>query len=358
MFRSKTLLVVGAGASSELGLPIGSTLKKELSDLLHFRTTDYGQRTGDGILGRALNDLARRERANVEEYFATTSKVAAALELATSIDNFLEARSDDPFIATCGKLAIVRAILDAERQSRLFREDKQRARDDTVFFPMGTQSSGLFPDCWLTPFFGMLVENASKKDLPNLFSNLSFVIFNYDRCVETYLHRAVCTYYDVTKAEASNILNEISFLHPYGVVGRLPWQNGDAAPMPFGAEPSSSSLIDLASGIRVFSERFENEAFMAKLTHEIDAATTIVYLGFSFQRQNMDLLRATKPDPRIEAYRSVRAFGTVMGVSASDRAVIEASIRKSLHFSPHVTPNLFNGTCRDLFLEFQRSIPS
>ena len=40
MFNSKTTIVVGAGASAELGMPVGSELKKTIATKLDIRFSD------------------------------------------------------------------------------------------------------------------------------------------------------------------------------------------------------------------------------------------------------------------------------------------------------------------------------
>jgi NAD-dependent SIR2 family protein deacetylase len=46
MFRSKTLFVVGAGASSEAGLPTGYELKNKIAELLNFHFEHFEQQSG------------------------------------------------------------------------------------------------------------------------------------------------------------------------------------------------------------------------------------------------------------------------------------------------------------------------
>ena len=54
MFRAKTVLVIGAGASAEVGLPMGPQLLQQIVQLTNM-TFDYNQlRTGDHVILDAL----------------------------------------------------------------------------------------------------------------------------------------------------------------------------------------------------------------------------------------------------------------------------------------------------------------
>jgi hypothetical protein len=54
MFRAKTVLVVGAGASTEVGLPMGHDLLKRLVKLTHITFEYHRQKTGDPEIVEAL----------------------------------------------------------------------------------------------------------------------------------------------------------------------------------------------------------------------------------------------------------------------------------------------------------------
>ena len=63
---------------------------------------------------------------------------------------------DDDEIAVCGKLAIVRSILDAEKNSVLYLD------------PLNTESNfnyASLEEIWYKPFFQIITENCEKKGL-------------------------------------------------------------------------------------------------------------------------------------------------------------------------------------------------
>ena len=52
MFKRKTLFVLGAGASAEVGLPVGVTLAKTIADLLDVRRGGPEDKPGDLLLAQ------------------------------------------------------------------------------------------------------------------------------------------------------------------------------------------------------------------------------------------------------------------------------------------------------------------
>lgn len=54
MFRAKTVLVIGAGASVEVGLPMGPELLKQIVKLTHITFEHYTQKGGDAAILTAL----------------------------------------------------------------------------------------------------------------------------------------------------------------------------------------------------------------------------------------------------------------------------------------------------------------
>ena len=120
MFESKTLFIVGAGASSEIGLPVGSKLIKIIAEKLKISFRDgRALATGDGRIVDALRWYAQSRRENSSLYFQKGRLVQEAMPVAPSIDNFLDAHKNDPQLQICGKVGIAASILEAERGSLL-----------------------------------------------------------------------------------------------------------------------------------------------------------------------------------------------------------------------------------------------
>ena len=114
MLRSETVFVIGAGASKEVGLPIGSELAsiirarmdiesagdKEL--LIEIRSSRFATGIGEGL------------------YRQAAARIRDGVILANSIDDFLDQNNDDKCINLYGKAAIVKSIIESERHSSMF----------------------------------------------------------------------------------------------------------------------------------------------------------------------------------------------------------------------------------------------
>lgn len=95
MFNSMTTIVVGAGASAELGMPVGSKLKKTIATKLDIRFSDGSrQSSGDTGLTEAYRLRVRSKgQRDINPYREARVSLSEALPLAISIDNFLEAHA-------------------------------------------------------------------------------------------------------------------------------------------------------------------------------------------------------------------------------------------------------------------------
>jgi hypothetical protein len=206
MENKSLVLVVGAGASRELNLPVGAELKDTISKLLDIRFDFSRQKSGDHAICEALrlfalqNDGAR----DVNPYLHAAWHVRDAMPQAISIDNFIDTHQGDRKIELCGKLAIVKSILDAERNSLIFVD--RFSGDGRLDFRKTEQ-------CWLQPFFRLLTETCRYVDLRTRLKQVSFVIFNYDRCIEHYLYFALQNYYKISESAVAELLSEVEFLH-------------------------------------------------------------------------------------------------------------------------------------------------
>jgi hypothetical protein len=117
----KTVFVIGAGASKEVNMPTGYELKEDISKRLKFKEADERSFNGYGhAVDETINAALWYWQKNGEgNYFQAADTISSGLPFEISIDNFLDKHRDNAVIVSCGKLAITRAILDAEQKSYL-----------------------------------------------------------------------------------------------------------------------------------------------------------------------------------------------------------------------------------------------
>lgn len=169
----KTVFIIGAGASKEANLPTGNELKKRIAKLLDIRFDIRKRISGDGRIYVALENLIKTsngKNGDVNSFLHQAWHIRDALELAISIDNFIDNHRGNEKIATCGKLAIVRSILEAEKNSILFIDKNER--NPGIKY-------GSLENTWYLPFFQLLTENCQVSDLEKRFKSIGLIIFNY-----------------------------------------------------------------------------------------------------------------------------------------------------------------------------------
>ncbi len=341
------VLVIGAGASFEAKLPLGSGLKKRIADLLDIRY-DLQRESGDALIDRAFHILLQqsdRRSEGISPYLYASWRIRDAMPQAISIDNFIDAHRGDPLVEKAGKLAIVRSILEAEAKSSL------------AIHPSYTNNRLKFEavqGTWFNSFFQLLTENCQFVNLPQRFARVGVVCFNYDRCIEHYLFNALQNYYGVTAEAAAEVLTHLEIHHPYGTVGRLPWMGGGEK-IDFGGEPSANQLVQLAERIRTFTEGANiAESDISGIRAVLASAERIAFLGFAFHRLNLELL--FPPQSAGVSPRVCPVFATGVGISDPDAEVIREELFALAGLNPGTTHIARETPCAKLFEDYRRSL--
>lgn len=348
MFNKKTLIVVGAGASKEANLPTGHELKQRIARILDIRFQDGRQISGDRFVWEAIRLAVRRDdpnAADISPYQRTAWRIRDAMPQAISIDNFIDTHQGDTKLELCGKLAIVRSILEAERNSLLYFDTTGRTPS------LNYQS---LEATWFNAFMQLLHENCRAEQVEERLSSIRLIVFNYDRCIEHFIYHSLQTYYGIDPDRAAALVRGIEIYHPYGTVGKLPWYERKYA-VDFGAELRPNQLVDLASQIRTFTEGTDpNSSDVVAIQKGMGESRIILFLGFAFHRLNLQLLRPPKKSLRNP--HEVRYFGTAKGISGSDCNIITSQLVELGSTSPENIALRNDLTCSQLFREYWRSL--
>jgi hypothetical protein len=300
MFKKRTVFVVGAGASAELGLPIGAALADKITAKMDIQFERGFQPAGGGDydLYSQLTHVHRQHAAQLQ--FAAW-RIRDGLPLvAQSIDDFLDQNRTDQLVNLYGKAAIVRTIAEAERDSVLY------------FNPM--KSENHFDDkklvtTWIKRFMHMLCRGLPREDVKGVFDQVSFIVFNYDRCIEHFLIHALQRGYAV--GNAAELVDGLDIIHPYGSIG-------DLKDVPFGH--GGLDYASLSQRIRTYTEQAASDA-RSKISNMMAQAQQVIFLGFAYYDQNMAMLSPSKPFSD-----GVDVFGTAYGMSNSDVEVVSTQI--------------------------------
>jgi hypothetical protein len=328
MFRRKTLFVVGAGASAEFGLPLGSLLARQITNKMDIRFERGVEFVGSGDQ-RLYEQLIQSRRGNPDQWQPAAMRIRGGLPFAQSIDDFLDQRRNDSWINLYGKSAICKSILEAERESKLY------------FRPLegdGPFDAGTIAETWLVKFMYMLCRGIPREDVEGIFENVDFVVFNYDRCIEQFLTSALERAYSLNQADASAIVEHLDILHPYGSVGRL-------NQVPFGN--SGINCVALAEQIKTYTEQADKRTVLNEITERVDWAECIVFLGFAYHSQNMQMLQTTDRG-------SKTVYGTAFGMSDQDKGEVYKLVVQTLAPTTASVENTLK--CAGLFDSYAKSL--
>jgi hypothetical protein len=337
MFKRQTLFVLGAGSSAEVGLPVGTKLAQTIGAKMDIRF-EFGMRpVGNGDFD-LFTHVTSQWRQDADSFQRAAWLIRDGIRLAQSIDDFLDLHRTNFHANLYGKAAIVRAVLEAERGSKLYFGGSSGIDN---FAP------DRFADTWFVKFMHMLGRGVSKENVRQIFDQVSFIVFNYDRCVEYFLRNALQQLYGLPEQEALEIMADLNIIHPYGAVGEL-------NTVPFGT--TRASYVTLADRIKTYTEQIAAGQVITQLEAEIHRADCIVFLGFAYHNQNMLMLKPPIPMP----HKFV--FGTAFKMSDADVQVVTHQL--SAFFTPTMAPatrankiRLENKlTSADLFDNYARSL--
>lgn len=339
MFKRRTLFILGAGASHEAKLPIGSTLAHEISNKLDIRFEDGYRPVGSGDRG-LYEQLYRGRREEAPLIQQACWLIRDGIHLANSIDDFLDLHHDNAELVTVGKATIVKCILEAEKASSLFYDHRQpRASID---FPK-------LHDTWFNKFMKMAGRGVRLGKAETVFDNLSFIVFNYDRCLEHFLLNALQRLYGMGERDAAPIAASVKIVHPYGSLAPLLTDTSPSG-VRFGHK-ERDDYPSLATNIKTYTEQQTEGEELDQIRREIENAECIVFLGFGFLDQNMRLLTPA------EKMQRKPVFATTFGMSDDDTALVVNQI-KNMFTSTRPEQIRVTNKCRcsDLFDNYSRSL--
>ena len=328
VFKTKTVFVIGAGASFEAGMPLGVRLLSNISERLNGFSKNGFQGADDLYFEQAIQSLG----INFTRVMHMLSGLSIAMKTAFSIDNFLQARSHDKDVVKLGKILIADSIISAERSSTM----AGMASGDAQIY---------HTDNWYRKFFNTLVSGVYVENLERIFDNVSIISFNYDRCIKEYLFNALQLYFGIDEHRSRMVMENLNVIHPYGSLGRLSWEYAHDEPFrqPFGG--TNSNLIHVSNQIYTFDESISNiDNVKTDINKQILSANKIIFLGFAYYEQNMKLLTDCQ---KIDA---AQIFGTAYNISTPSRDNIVANMMKAFNYT--VSPNLSQKECWKFFDEY------
>jgi hypothetical protein len=249
---SKTLLVLGAGASRPYGFPTASELRSLILGESDPETQQFHYRMGflppvHSYKEWILDSLAPIFSVPVIEDFQDRFRRSEVV----SVDRFLaDNEKDEPL----GRAFIAAILLRCEK-------------DDS-----------LAGDWYKTLFNHLIDEN------PHSLEVLSVLTFNYDRSLERYLYRAYMGLHNDDDNAARRLVERVKVIHVYGSLGHL----FVPPSLPFPEIPYGDyHHIKKATGNFHLIRAHEASSEIKRIQQMISDANRIIFLGFGFDQMNL-----------------------------------------------------------------------
>lgn len=252
MLKTRTVLVLGAGASSPYGYPIGSSL------VGHIQSRE--STVGSGPLHSFGFDHERYRELQEVLRFGAFNSIDAMLGL-----------PQYAHLKDVGRLAIAYELVFGQTERNLWTE----------------------PGRWHSFLVQRMCEGC--RTLEEFAENkLSVVTFNYDLSLEHAMFLAISQRFksNTPTEVADALLRAMPVIHVHGHLGHLPWMGlNPSRTRAYGGCCSAEDLRRAAEGIIIISEAVETTAEFNAARALIEDSEQIFILGFGFHPENVARLQ-------------------------------------------------------------------
>lgn len=347
----KTVIILGAGASSDYGFPVGNMLIKNILDEEEHGFCVFGEQKKLSIQHKIfdfenlthfpdeiLGDNNREEIGKIVvgsgnqtielNHFKFFRDFISGLKLyrKSQIDYFLRTFSR---YEKFGKIMIAREILKQEAIA------KDKIERDSFKSKDPNKKDG---QDWMGSFFANLIQKAKKpEDLKTISDNLTIITFNYDLLLEHYLNE-FCKGDDEWGKALEDFKKNLKIIHIYGKLGRFEWESEENLKSIYGHETFKTFALrgkneyfgflngkydyekirDLSEGIKVIGgyKSQEDLSHIIKAKEAIDDKNCkkIFFFGFGFHKDNLDCLKAN-----IDKFKGKNVYCTIYNKGDEER---------------------------------------
>ncbi len=249
MIEGNIVFVLGAGASKDFGFPLGFELVEMVVSKL-----------ARGTNGRSIFlEFTGHRETDVDAFVVALDGSAQ-----NSVDAFLEHRQE---FMNIGKAAIAYSLIECESPQELY-----RTRDPSRN--------------WLRYLLTQMRSNSFEEFANN---KVAFITFNYDRCLEFFLSKALAETFGKTQEESATVLKKLPIIHVHGQLGYLPaWGENSR---PFWMVPDAEMLRMCVEEIKVMHEGADVVTpEFERARSELRKAHQIYFLGVGLNGLNIERL--------------------------------------------------------------------
>lgn len=336
MIRTKTAFILGPGASAELHMPGPAETLERIAQALDFSRASANQLTRDAAaILRHVAKLAERTKSTEEALFKAAQRIHQSAKVARTIEGVIEQNNDNPLVAAFGKLALAVFTLQSEQRSSV------RAT------PVGHNALPLQTgDYWLLELGKLITAGLPRNKLEQGLGDVVVVNFGYDRAVEHFMPFVLATAYGMTLQEAQRIIAaRLKFYHPYGAVGRLPWQLGDMPDADF-ANESPWNMAALSVQLKTGEQALADRTALAELRSAVARSQRLVFLGCDFAPQTLELLVDSSLSHNPELIM------TMSGLSGPNRAAALRMLKRKTGIERDDRLIIAEGRCLDVLKDY------
>ena len=335
MLKYKTTFVLGAGASSEYKMPLGSELLRDISGMF--------ERLSDGQLGtlkeihwqafRWALPISSYEQGQMDAWHKAAKTLASGIPAFDSIDQLIAAHQSDDRVATLGRLCIAYQI--AERESRVGLVQNLQVSPR----PRPNFNEGYIRQMWSIILRG--IEITPKE---NLFRNLQVISFNYDRVFQNGIYDLLVSSQLFEKSRCADLVDQIPVVFPYGQ-----WASWRSE-LDFSALRNGAYMESISKSISTFTS--DSSAHNADTVRNLFRdSEVIVFLGFGFHDANLKFLPL--PETRPEATVLATVFGTSQQTQYRVKTAIEAAFAPSKASLPVKPIEFVDGVASKLLKDYK-----
>lgn len=250
-----TVIVLGAGASADVGYPTN----KQLHDAIYIKLSTKND------VYRA-NELYKAALAAgfQSDHILSFGKLLHQ-STAETVDEFLRF---SPSFRGLGKFCIAHELIRIEDQPDLIERGKK---------------------CWYQIF-----RKAIGLDLHSPPNNISIITFNYDRSLKHFIYLGYEALHESLHHPHAirNAVGKLGFLHVHGELSPLPWtERRDSRE--YGPVSDAKMLRTVSQSILIADEASDASYHPEAPSVIVKQASKIIFLGFGFHQENMRKLGLT-----------------------------------------------------------------
>ncbi len=298
MITRPTVLVLGAGASHELGLPLGPELLIQVTNNIapHLQGT------------MKYPFLKILEGAGCSPQHLKRFHQALSGTSLRAIDQLLAKRTSFNGV---GRAAIAATLLELEERTTLLTRPTRRRWCDLLFDHM-TEGREDFED-----------------------NELSVITFNYDRTFEHFMFESLRNLYPGGAAGARRRLATIQIVHLHGRLGGYPPLTKGRG-VPFGATLSKEVITRARKGIKIVPDEDDNDGPMRddkdfdQAYELLQETEQVIFLGFGFDAKNVRRLALAEFLPS-----DATVYATTKGLRSVDRQTAKEIMELDKCFHPY-----------------------